>query len=1315
MRIEKVEIDVFGSLKDRKYGPLSSGLTVFLGNNETGKSTVLAFVRTLFFGFPNRRRSKSGYEPLDPGVFGGRLTLILDDGQRLVVERKRSFDGVKSQRPIFRLYDESGQLLPESFLQDLFGSITSSLYENVFGFGLDELQYLESLSGTEIKDAIYGAGFGAALLAVPSARKKIEKELSRLFKPSGQNQEINRLLAELDVTKSKVVAAKGQLEEYGRCVRIIKETEGAIKDLESGLRSVGKRFQRLKQIVSCWDEYIELVQLKRQIESLKKRLGQVIPSNKELWRAKALASDISDASKLLKKKETECSRLLNQLEEISPNDNFLKRSKQIQLLLSKRHHFSHLEQEILKKKQELEDLNGAIHDCFAILGPDWTEDMVKEIDTGTRIRASVQAYKRSFDRISTDLVLLDKEGSVREQDLKRLESEQERLSKDAEALRDLLGQVDKEGLDRVIKELARAEIILKELSEIEQEEVILRDRISSMCTRLGIDMPFERLVCFDFEGLLKNARVLFDDFVEKEQRYKFLHQRSNQEKEELLRLQKRLELKRDQIKGLEQKLSLPDSDIVELYALASSLSGSISQRPQLGASIASLELEEKRLDKMIMAQDRLLSLWVRIERVGTLLWPVGAGFILLPFWPDSPYQDWLLIIAGVCTVLCASVVKKWCKSKREAYLVQKHDLEEGRRSLNSQKEGLITELKRIEKGLEKVCTLTGLKREALLADFSRVVNRVQNDLSLLEEKRSILNEIERLEDIVFEKEETIKALEDEIAKLRDLIQKIKEQWKRLAKGLDLQLDLDATEGHGLLKGLESLWLNITELLEFNKKKVYKKEALENIINELYKFLGLRYHNVSKDSDGSSFDQSILNIKERLGELVNSLNGLGQLEESLRRNDYEKTRLLSTLTDIHSQREKLLSKRRHVSKDWTCFLQALGMPCSYEDAPETVLEILLTVDRLKQLLLKRQRLKRVLEDFGRQVHNAKKEVEGILQEFSPDFEFDFLVQAVDYLVEFFEKETKKLENRRQIQKVIGHLESENRELRNRIKELQDRLNRLFEGSSVSSIEELEEQLDVALELERKEARLNELLLTISSKFLIEPRYGKVVAIFSKRSLHDIEADIKELERQEEELLKERDRLYKERAEAVQILKGLVSSTEHQEFLAKYEMLRANLKELTLKWSVLSLAKTLLERATKRFEQENQPKVLSEASEHFSMITKGRYHNILPDQREGFVVVSNQGQRYGPARLSRGTAEQLYLCLRFGVISVCEPKNETIPVLMDDIFVNFDPERMELAAKAVVHLAQKRQVIFFTCHPHVASVLISAAGQAKLVRM
>ena len=49
MRIESLHIDRFGKLRDFDL-TLEEGLTLIYGRNESGKSTVMAFLRAMLYG-----------------------------------------------------------------------------------------------------------------------------------------------------------------------------------------------------------------------------------------------------------------------------------------------------------------------------------------------------------------------------------------------------------------------------------------------------------------------------------------------------------------------------------------------------------------------------------------------------------------------------------------------------------------------------------------------------------------------------------------------------------------------------------------------------------------------------------------------------------------------------------------------------------------------------------------------------------------------------------------------------------------------------------------------------------------------------------------------------------------------------------------------------------------------------------------------------------------------------------------------------------------------------------------------------------------
>ena len=85
------------------------------------------------------------------------------------------------------------------------------------------------------------------------------------------------------------------------------------------------------------------------------------------------------------------------------------------------------------------------------------------------------------------------------------------------------------------------------------------------------------------------------------------------------------------------------------------------------------------------------------------------------------------------------------------------------------------------------------------------------------------------------------------------------------------------------------------------------------------------------------------------------------------------------------------------------------------------------------------------------------------------------------------------------------------------------------------------------------------------------------------------------------------------------------------------------------------------------------------------------------------------------LSRGSVEQLYLCLRLGLAETFAERSEALPFILDDVLVNFDPGRAASVAEALADTAERHQVLFFTCHPHLVELVRQVAPDAQVVEL
>ncbi|MBI2833155.1 MAG: AAA family ATPase [Acidobacteria bacterium] len=162
--------------------------------------------------------------------------------------------------------------------------------------------------------------------------------------------------------------------------------------------------------------------------------------------------------------------------------------------------------------------------------------------------------------------------------------------------------------------------------------------------------------------------------------------------------------------------------------------------------------------------------------------------------------------------------------------------------------------------------------------------------------------------------------------------------------------------------------------------------------------------------------------------------------------------------------------------------------------------------------------------------------------------------------------------------------------------------------------------------------------------------------------------------------------------------------------------SELKAAVREWRIATLARTLIEETLGEFERTRQPAVLAHATNTFSFVTRERYERlVLDEEAAGIHVVDNTGVRRAPEALSRGTAEQLYLCIRLALAAEFARRSEPLPLIMDDVLVNFDPERAAAIAQVVADHARRQQVLLFTCHPTTRDLLRNIDPHLQIVEL
>lgn len=159
------------------------------------------------------------------------------------------------------------------------------------------------------------------------------------------------------------------------------------------------------------------------------------------------------------------------------------------------------------------------------------------------------------------------------------------------------------------------------------------------------------------------------------------------------------------------------------------------------------------------------------------------------------------------------------------------------------------------------------------------------------------------------------------------------------------------------------------------------------------------------------------------------------------------------------------------------------------------------------------------------------------------------------------------------------------------------------------------------------------------------------------------------------------------------------------------LLTRLRHHVLEFAACSLARVLLRRAMESFRERHQGPMLDRANEYFRELTRGAFERLEVDELEPEKLVlkavrpAREGQPaeyVGMNGLSDGTRDQLFLALRLAGVEDHLAQCEPMPVIVDDILVNFDDERAAATFRCLAELSKKTQVLLFTHHAHLVAI-------------
>ena len=354
MRIKKIFINGFGSYHEKALN-LNKSITVFKGSNEAGKTTIMQFVRTVFFGFQKPSKSQPKNEwfvPVAGGRHGGYIEIENDLKSNYRIERH--LDGTRETVSVSDTTDGEMIVEGEHFLGQLLGGIDRKVFEQKYAFGINDLgnsddfdfnqklydvglgvkgltAFLEQIGKRRKKLLVLGESvFGTNSTALDKNEKRIQEIISKVDKYiqyqterqdfEKKRDDVDKKLKELRLKKqlqqaipywTKLQTSKNNLKNFEKYKCLSENAENLFVTTNQKIKSETENLQKAQNV---FNEYENLSATLIDREEILQDEGHVESLRDDL---KGFRSDVKNLNFIKEKKNSNERQLEGQIKELN--------------------------------------------------------------------------------------------------------------------------------------------------------------------------------------------------------------------------------------------------------------------------------------------------------------------------------------------------------------------------------------------------------------------------------------------------------------------------------------------------------------------------------------------------------------------------------------------------------------------------------------------------------------------------------------------------------------------------------------------------------------------------------------------------------------------------------------------------------------------------------------------------------------------------------------------------------------------------------------------------------------------------------------
>ncbi|MFM8397202.1 MAG: AAA family ATPase, partial [Pirellula sp.] len=265
MKIRDVQIDGFGVWSGLSVDSMPEGMTVFYGPNEAGKTTLMNFLRTMFYGFTTERRARY-LPPVHGGKPGGAMRVTGPGGGYEIARRATLNDA--SVFGQLTVTSSDGTTQGQHRLTSLLGNVDESIFTNVFAIGLRELQELSTLDDTAAADELYKLSSGLDRVSLVDVIRQLRTARSTIASNSDQNAQLESMLAKREKLRDEIEQLTLRGRRWGELASVRRNQQNEIGELKQRIDQWELESRTVETAIQIRDPW-------QQRDALREKLAQL--------------------------------------------------------------------------------------------------------------------------------------------------------------------------------------------------------------------------------------------------------------------------------------------------------------------------------------------------------------------------------------------------------------------------------------------------------------------------------------------------------------------------------------------------------------------------------------------------------------------------------------------------------------------------------------------------------------------------------------------------------------------------------------------------------------------------------------------------------------------------------------------------------------------------------------------------------------------------------------------------------------------------------------------------------------------------------